>query len=294
MSGVNAYLWTNKQTTGPYTKNRSHSRAYIFYKNSNGTLKAYVPNINLVNHPLGKYKARRNGNRPPVLSNENRKSHLHRAYTRLRLNPYHVYIMARNILAARRANQAAANRTRSLRGQNNAERQRAWNTHQYQINLWKNIKNLAKNMIGKTEAQINRTINNNIKRANLAIRPQRSQINALKNLIPKYAPSEHRFNVIYATPGQGRNFYVTRVNPNGTVNLRHELGIRNGYSTNAETNTKNNVKAFMKNRWNNNSVVPRNQHPRSVPANRSRNTNRGPRSAPPALRHPNRRPTDPW
>lgn len=243
---IKGFVWTTKNI--PKEKNTAAYRAYIFYGN-NDKSRLYVPNINLVNHPLWVYHIRHKHNRWNVKKNEinygrvPKKAILGEYYKKRGLNPYNIYVMASNILHARQKNQNKqnANRQQEIRSmkpgpQMNKKiktRRESYIRHQDVINMWKNIKNISKNMIGKTNSAIRDRISRGMNRSLRPI-PSQSKIKALQNLIPSY----------------GRRTYTLNRNPSRKTDYYN--GFNNMYRTNVTMNgnSVNSIKRQIRAAWN--------------------------------------------
>ena len=258
-TNIKGFVWTTKNFTPPAEKNTAAYRGYMFYgRNANSRL--YVPNINLVNHPLWVYNIRHKHGRWNVKKDKinygsvPKKEMLRAYYTKRGLNPYNIYIMASNIMKARETNQKTRNamRQREIRHTPTGPRknklvrnkQASYTRHQNVISLWKNIKNISKNMIGANNATIRGRIGRGMNQTSRPI-PSQTKIKALQNLIPSYTARKYNLN---RKPTRRPNYY------NGFNNNYHTNSTPNNSSVNA---VKRQLKAFWNRIPNNEARRPR-------------------------------------
>jgi hypothetical protein len=274
---IGSLVWFNKTNTVQGQENKAHKRAYIIGH------KYYIPNVNLVNVPLGKYYNVVHKTSPHrVYPASGRKGYLKTYYKSRGYNPYHIYLMANNIISAREANnkEKTRQRQREINSIPDAKAKRilrermrqAQLEHQPKIQLWTNIRNIAKNLIGKHN---NKNIRSNIRMniRNQHPRPTQSEIKFLRNLIPNYRYK----NNPYIFPSSNRNYFIQR--QNGTT-VRNRVGPINNTQKMLVPGLKNSIKQ----RWLSNNAhrsirIP--NGPRSAEPVRARTANRrGPRTAP--------------
>jgi hypothetical protein len=247
-TNIKGFVWTTKNFTPPAEKNTAAYRGYMFY-GGNANARLYVPNINLVNHPLWVYNIRHKHGRWNVKKNKinygsvPKKDMLRAYYNKRGLNPYNIYVMASNVLNARQKNQTKQNAIRQqnihkmrpgpARTKKIKNRRNSYTRHQDVINLWKNIKNISKNMIGANNATIRGRIARGLNQTSRPI-PSQTKIKALQNLIPSYTARKYNQN---RKPTRRPNYY------NGFNNNYHTNSTPNNSSVNA-------VKRQLKTVWN--------------------------------------------
>lgn len=157
------YIWTTKYEH-LHKKQDSH-RAYIFKKRNNSPYwEIYAPNVNLINKPFNRHGWNRTKN-----INNSQTARLFQNYNDMGFDPRHIYIMAKNILKIRMAQQ-----------KNGKERLRL--RHEPVLRTWQKIRNIARskftnNIVKKPYNRLNFPFNSNI-------------ISRLKtNYIPNYGKS---------------------------------------------------------------------------------------------------------
>jgi len=212
----------NKKRTGPSLAATSHSRGYLFLT-PNGAVQIYklVPNVNLVNGPLGTYQMRKSGSKNKInhgcqenaiIANRIRRTNRGNPSV-----PYMVYIVARNIANARQANQKNKNAKRLQKLTTHKDPKhffqmvKAHEAHQKEINRWRRIQNVARNIIGANNAEINRRIKKSL-RGNIPA-ANNNNIAVMKHLIPKYGTN----NNPYSINSTSRNYF--RVTKHGQTHV---------------------------------------------------------------------------
>jgi hypothetical protein len=196
------YLWTSQKNRKSEDAPLKH-RGYVFFKlHPTLTTKVHIPNINLMNN-VGVFK--------PGVTNNNKKSKAEEMYRQKGYNPFYVYIMARNIVNARK----------------NEKNKSSPNTgHNKRLENWELIKGVSSNLIKEKvgNVNVNRYVNGLINRSrnnNVISLMKNQSIMGLKNLIPTYGG-----NTVMKGQGQGSQYYVRNTGPYNTLRSRTEANSR--------------------------------------------------------------------
>lgn len=195
------YWWVPKK---PSLKGVSNPHRLYVFLNSRGEQTVYAPNLNLMNIPSGAYYNRfiknttitRNSNRPRnfhISNATNAQKKFMKNYLR-HSNPAHVYIMATNIIKARKAQATANPRGNNIR-------------HQKALKNWEAIRNI----VHENNPTLLNTIRSKLVNRNNKLLTARS-IKTLKAAIPLYGPQRRNYNInsfkkkVFAN-GTGLNYY---------------------------------------------------------------------------------------
>lgn len=212
------YIWTLKFPHGEKKKQSSAAndphKVYFFKRRSNGNVKIYNPNRNLVNKHQTALNKLKNGTFTQANYNAIKAS-----VRNNNVRPLHMYIMVKNIIRVRRAAQNAARRRfQSIANPTNKQiqsHQTSIRNHNRRIQQWNTLMNISKNLIKNVNGS-NNAPNNLVTRYSKNLRStnfpntasRRNMIKSGKNRIVSYHVREgegNRFGF-----GHGFEYYNSR------------------------------------------------------------------------------------
>jgi hypothetical protein len=213
------YIWALKFPHGDkkHSPMNNPHKVYFFKRRSNGNLKIYNPNKNLVNKHQTALNKLKNGTFTRANYNSIKSS-----VRNNNVRPLHMYIMVKNILRVRHAAQNAARRRfQAIANPSNKQiqsHQASVINHNKRIKQWNKFMNISKNLI-KNVNNSNNTPNNLVTRYRKNLQPtnfpnkarRRNMIKSGKNGIVSYQVREGEGNRF--GPGRGFEYY----NSNGRL-----------------------------------------------------------------------------